>query len=825
MIGKIRKAIKKKIAYSFRGELISDNISQDMKFIRFLSKPVVIVIMLLAFDLIVLSLVNFVVNIFSDSLFDSVISSIQKLDKDYKPNLFDRFSNFKLSTSYFNFAYSYCSDFFKIVYYIVFAILLVLDIKFAYQIRANFSRQYVNKGSQGTAKWTTLNELDKQYKKIELYPKTKEKTNFYKGQLGLPVSRFRDKLYLDTNVTNNLYLGTTQSGKDECFVYTLVDVCSRVEDIKQRASMIIFDPKMESYKSQKKELEKRGYDVSLLNLDNPKYSMGYNPFVFATTLMKGNEVDRATSLIRSFSFNIFNNDKSNSEPIWKTTSTDLFTSLILAVMTDCLEIDKQINKKRRYEFKKGQKNYDSLEDEKEKEIKKLEFEEWLSNNIDEEGNEIDYKYDNIPKYIPTDLKYNELIKYEKNINPFFVISFFKKLLNTKLKSSNDKNQEKVAENMLNEYFNNRPDGDYAKSLFLTIEFAGARTKGSIFVNMQSAISIFLLGSIRSLTEKSDVDFNELGFGEKPVAIFISIPTDNTSNHFIASVFISQSMQYLTYLARSRKGKLDRRVVYNLNEFGNLPQIADFNHYVTNCVGMGITFNIFIHAYNQIDAEYEKHSETIKENFPNQFYIMSIGNESAEFFSKNLGNKTVITAERTGTLFGKKSFMERIQERPLFFPDELTKFRMGECALYRGIHRRDNLGNAIKPYPVINEYQDNINFRKIIIFFTTIFKRIFGKAMFVLDTGDGTIQELKTIKKEDLNNPEIRKSKFTEELAISINNKKRWLGTSMLFRYEYAEDTFPSPRTIDFKDVCDELIVSKHKNITQDIEKILNLRRK
>lgn len=830
----LKGAIKRKIQYDFRGKLISDNLEEEMKFIRFLASPFMIAIVILLLDLLIISIFNVIVNIFTDTPMDMILSKIETLNPGFKKDLFDKLREFTFSFSLFKFAFSYCSDFFRILYYVLFGILLFIDIKLAYTIRASYSRKYVNKGTQGTARWTTLNELDKQYKKVDLYPTREEnseiKTNFYKGKTGTIVSRYRDKLYLDTNITNNLYLGTTQSGKDECFVYSSIDIYSRAEDIAERPSMIVFDPKMEAYKSMKKELEKRGYYVPLLNLDDPKHSMGYDPLVFATKLYKEGEIDRASQLVRSFSFGIFNNDDSNSEPIWQNTSTDLFTSLILAYMSDCLEIDENINKYRKYVFLKAQKNFEAIESDKEKKAKREEYDLWAKNNLDESGEEIDYKYDDLPRYVPTDIEYKELVKYEKSITPYSVITFFQNLLNTEIKkddkgAKDQQARERIANNMLDDYFNKRPINDYARSLYLSIKFAGARTKGSIFVNMQSAISIFLLPAIANLTSETSINFSELGFGDKPMAIFISIPTDNKSNHFIASIFISQTFQYLSHLARSRKGKLDRRVIYILNEFGNMPQIPDFNHYVTNCVGMGITFNIFIHAYNQIDAEYQKHADTLKENFPNQFYIMSIGHNSAEFFSKNLRNKTVISAERTGELFGlKKSFMERITERPLLYSDELNKFRMGECALYRGIHRTDNLGNAVKPYPIINEYQDNIRLRLPILFLKILFKRLFKrKYMYVLDQEDGLLRELKVVTKVDLANSEVRKTTFFEELSISINNKKRYLGTAMLFRFEYAEKTFPSPKTIEFKDICNELIQDKYRNLVVDIEKILKLR--
>ena len=123
-----------------------------------------------------------------------------------------------------------------------------------------------------------------------------------------------------------------------------------------------------------------------------------------------------------------------------------------------------------------------------------------------------------------------------------------------LQADGDKSKmEKRAETMLDTYFNQRPPLDFAASLYSSIKSAGDRTKGSVFINMQSSLSIFLLNNVAKMTAENDIDFEEIGYGEQPVAIFMGIPSEDRSNHFLATTFVAQVYQYLFQLSKSRNG--------------------------------------------------------------------------------------------------------------------------------------------------------------------------------------------------------------------------------------------------------------------------------
>lgn len=103
------------------------------------------------------------------------------------------------------------------------------------------------------------------------------------------------------------------------FVYPSIDVYSRA---KEKTSLVITDPKLELYKSSKRTLEERGYDVYLLNLDDPLHSMGFNPLEqIKEEYLKKNYAE-AELLAQSFSFSIFNpNSPTNTDAFWQDTAS------------------------------------------------------------------------------------------------------------------------------------------------------------------------------------------------------------------------------------------------------------------------------------------------------------------------------------------------------------------------------------------------------------------------------------------------------------------------------------------------------------------------
>lgn len=570
-------------------------------------------------------------------------------------------------------------------YAVLFLFIIVFDAVTAYRIYTSYSEEDINVGQKGKERWTTEEEIIQQYKAVP------DRDKNYPGEPGTIISRIGNTLYLDTTKHNNLVYGITRSGKDEMFVFPSIDVYSRAEI---KPSMVIADPKIESYRASKITLENRGYLVYLLNLDEPLYSMGYNPLDVSIRYHKNNEKDKAMATARSFAFSIFHSSADTSEPIWANTATDLFTALIIAHIDDALKEDEILNAERYEAFREKQKNYqemDSIEQEAAKEAYEIAIS--IGNDVTD---------DNIHA-IPEEETFWYINPHEKQINIYSIINLFTNLVRKKDESNPNLSA-------LDLYFNQRPDLDIAKMKYATVESAYERTKGSIYTNMLSQLGVFIDENVAKMTTESSLDLKDLGFGKQPIAIFLGVPDYDKSNHFIASTFIRQAYYVNAKAATKKNGECDRAIKFILNEFGNMPPIEAMDELITVGAGRKITFDLYVQSNQQLSKLYKDDAQTIRDNCGNKIYIKSTDDNTLEDFVKMIGNETIVDVQRTGERLSlNKHVMETPTDKPLITINGLKNLREGECIIERSMLRRDREGKDITPYPIFNNIENGRRF--------------------------------------------------------------------------------------------------------------------
>lgn len=761
------------LSLNFHPPMRSDNLNDTMKLVRFLAEPVICVPLVTMFGILLMLCANYLINVLSE------LSELLSGEKNYNGiGEYLGFHNFEDTGTFW------------LVYGITGLVIFFICAVCLYKIRTGYSEKDINKGQEGKRRWTTIKEIDRQYKDIPMRPSEElsdgsRKTNWFPGKPGFLVSRWRDRVYIDTELKNNLYIGATRSGKGEMYVYSAIDICSRAEKLENRSSMIIFDPKVELYRSPKKvkTLENRGYEVRLLNVENPMLSAGYNPLQIVIDYYKEGEYNQARQAARSFSYMIFHSsDDNGQEAIWKNTSTDLFAALVLANVSDCLDADEELNFERRQVFKEKQENYREIAEEMpEYEWKMKQM--WQAVLEDAgDGDPLD-AWENT--YIPDTEEFIEVHLNEKKINCFSVVTFFKNLCERAGVSEGSLEGEERADSLLEEYFNTRPDYDYAKNLFMTVKASKDKTKASIYTNMQSAVSVFMLPNIASMMTENDISFEDLGYGDKPIAVFWGIPDGDPSNWFIATTYISQAYQCLQKLAKERNGELKRNVRFILDEFGNMPAIENMQSMLTNCLTYGISFDLFVQSYSLLSEKYGSNcEETVVGNCQNRVFIKA-GKDDAKEFSEDLGDMTKINKTRTGKQFqADKQVTESVSSVPLMNAQELNDLMEGETVLIRG-KRKDEVGAGVRPLPVINERLETLSkFQYIKAYLHVFGKRIIKKDIAFIEDS----QEYQS---------------FSQELEKEISDRKRKYGTALYYRYQYMKADFPDPKTINFLDVCDE----------------------
>mgnify|MGYP004712791745 FL=1 len=301
--------------------------------------------------------------------------------------------------------------------------------------------------------------------------------------------------------------------------------------------------------------------------------------------------------------------------------------------------------------------------------------------------------------IPTEESFWYLYENEKKINIYSIINLFTNLVRIK-------DEENPNVSQLDYYFNSRDDMDIAKLKYATIETSSGRTRGSIYTNMLSQLGVFIDENIAKMTAESTLNLKEIGFGEKPVAVFLGIPDYDKSNDFIASTFIRQVYYVNVQSAVRKNGKCDRKIKFILNEFGNLPPIEAMEELITVGAGRGITFDLYVQSFQQLTKLYKDDAATIRDNCGNKIYIKSTDKDTLEEFVQMLGNETIIDVQRTGErLSFDKHIMESSAELSLLNLNQLKNLMEGEVVIDRTMKRRDNQGNHITPYPIFNSFEN------------------------------------------------------------------------------------------------------------------------
>ena len=564
---------------------------------------------------------------------------------------------------------------------------LVVNIRQGYRMRASFSSKGFNLNQKGCARWTTTKEIRKQYRSIP------DRDKPFPGYGGTIVSRIGKNLYIDPDLTNNLCIGITRSGKGEMYVIPSIDVYSRAE---KKTSMVVLDPKTELYKTSKETLEERGYEVYLLSLVDPEHSMGFNPLDQVISLYAAGDYANAELLVQTFCYSIFNPDKPiNGDTFWQDSPTSLLSALVIAVIEDVFEWIKVEN---------------ATGEEKEKHIQK--------------------------------------------INMFSIINLFGELVS-------QTNPDNPYITGLDMFFQMRPALDRAKIKFFGVEVAGSRTKASIYSSMLMKLTIFTYENFAKMTAESTMNLEDIGFGDKPIAVFIEMPDYDKSAHFLGSVFIRQLYFVLARKAtRQQNGKCKNRVKIIADEFGNMPAIEAMENIITVCLGRNISFDLYIQAYAQLNKLYGENAKTITGNCGNTIYILSDDDETTKKFSTNLGSETIIDMQRNGSrLSGNKTIMESTAEKPLLNMNQLEELKPGECVIKRIMKRRDLKGKLITPHPIFNSEENG--------------RRLLFRYEYLTDTFPNPDEvDMKNVNKEDLTHIKVEERVWDYRMSFALFNFMR-----------------------------------------------------
>ena len=191
---------------------------------------------------------------------------------------------------------------------------------------------------------------------------------------------------------------------------------------------------------------------------------------------------------------------------------------------------------------------------------------------------------------------------------------------------------------MSEYMKKLPAKHPARALMSIADVAPSRTKGSFDTSALTTLRLFTSRSVYAITHKSD--YNIADIGRKKQALFLILPDEKTTYYPIASLMVSQLYELLVRQSDLRGGRLENRVNFVLDEFGNFTKLNDFTNKLTVAGGRGVRFNLFLQSFEQLTQKYDKETAAIvKSNCQTWIYLQADDKETLQDVCDKLGKYT------------------------------------------------------------------------------------------------------------------------------------------------------------------------------------------
>ena len=182
-----------------------------------------------------------------------------------------------------------------------------------------------------------------------------------------------------------------------------------------------------------------------------------------------------------------------------------------------------------------------------------------------------------------------------------------------------------------------------------LDLTAENTKSCILSTFDQLVRLFK--SSADLTEMlSDDTFHLELMGKKKMVVFLVVPDEKTTFHFLATLFVSQCYESLLDTAEESGGRLPVRVNFILEEFCNMPKLPDLVSMLTAARSRNVRFHLVIQSYSQMADKYtENISKTILDNCGNLIYLhtreISFLNYISQLAGYNEYNRPLLSTSR------------------------------------------------------------------------------------------------------------------------------------------------------------------------------------
>ncbi|HFO1542025.1 TPA: TraM recognition domain-containing protein [Staphylococcus aureus] len=214
-------------------------------------------------------------------------------------------------------------------------------------------------------------------------------------------------------------------------------------------------------------------------------------------------------------------------------------------------------------------------------------------------------------------------------------------------------------------------------------------------------------------EQTDAVYNV-----RPKAIFSITPPHLAD--YIKVVIVMVSVLFDTSVGESYITKSDGKPFYKtrniLDELGNMSfdghGIPNFQTKLSIGLGQGQEYTMVLQTLQQLRDVYgESVDKIVSSNTAIFMYLISNDTDMLEELSKQAGTKHVTRAKQKNvgesvgnvvdSVEGNVSYVYQTDEEPLFSVNELMSFTNGESMVLSTVHRKDNSGGSVRPFPIHN----------------------------------------------------------------------------------------------------------------------------
>ena len=207
---------------------------------------------------------------------------------------------------------------------------------------------------------------------------------------------------------------------------------------------------------------------------------------------------------------------------------------------------------------------------------------------------------------------------------------------------------------------------------------------SVMTTAMSRLNAFLDTELEQiLCFDTSIDVED--FCNHKSAIYLVLPEEDTTKHFLVSLILQQIYREMLTVADEKGGQLDKRVMIYADEIGTLPKIEGLEMMFSASRSRKISIVAIIQSLAQFEKTYGKEgAEIIVDNCQcTLFGAFAPNSKTAEVMSQNLGKQTVLSGSISKTA-GKDGSNRTLQmiERPLMTVDELKSMPKGHFVVMK-----------------------------------------------------------------------------------------------------------------------------------------------